>query len=174
MKAMKLALVRINKSPHVYIPYLLGSLPSNKQKSEIIEALSDKSIVLLTDYRSFRGCETEKCIMLIDLNSTIGPNLYVEILTRSVAYLDILVIPIIKGTSKVMQKVLAEWKRHKLVTESFVHMKLKKRNTIDVTISEPDGKKMTSRQLKQEDIKSFTEQMIETINSEDDHAYAIQ
>ena len=174
MKAMKLALVRINKSPRVYIPYLLGSLPSNKQKSEIIEALSDKSIVLLTDYRSFRGCETEKCIMLIDLNSTIGPNLYVEILTRSVAYLDILVIPIIKGTSKVMQKVLAEWKRHKLVTESFVHMKLKKRNTIDVTISEPDGKKMTSRQLKQEDIKSFTEQMIETINSEDDHAYAIQ
>ena len=178
METMKMALDRINKSPHVYIPYLLGSLPSYEQKSEIIEALSDNNIVLLTDYRSFRGCEAEKCIMLIDLNSTIGPNLYVEILTRSVAYLDILVIPIIKGTSKVMQKVLKEWKRQKLVTEACVHMnsnkEQKKRNTIDVTISEPDGKNMKSRQLKQEDIESFKKQMVETINSEEDHAYAIQ
>ena len=61
--------------------------------------------------------------MLIDLNSEIGPNLYVEILTRSVAYLDILVAPKVKGklftsdTSKVMDKVLKEWKRQKLVTE---------------------------------------------------------
>ena len=87
-------------------------------------------------------------------------------------------IPIIKGTSKVMQKVLKEWKRQKLVTEACVHMnsnkEQKKRNTIDVTISEPDGKNMKSRQLKQEDIESFKKQMVETINSEEDHAYAIQ
>ena len=182
VETMKIALDQIKpkKKYFVYTPYLLGPLPSSKQKSEIIEASNGSEFVLITDYRSYRGCEAEKCIMLIELNTTIGANLYVEILTRSVAYLDILVTPRAKGTpsgaSKVMEKVLKEWKKQKLVTEVDVKMYTKKTGNIkrlDIKIIE-SGKtiKNISKELQHGDEETFNKSQILS-REVDDHSDAI-
>ena len=112
---IKMALQRIRLPCSIYTPYLDGKLPKSDEKSNIISDSNCSGSILLSDYRSFRGCEAEKCIMLIDLNKDIGANIYVEILTRSVAYLEILVTPrdetnTPSNTSKVMSEVLKKWK----------------------------------------------------------------
>ena len=185
VEIMKMALDRIEprKQYSVYIPYLLGPLPSKQQKSQIVEASNSTDFILVSDYRSFRGCEAEKCIMLIDLNSEIGPNLYVEILTRSVAYLDIFVAPrtklISSSTSKIMDKVLKKWQRQKLVTQVSVKIDSTKKHKdcseINVTIYESGKKKRRMRgELKLEEEESFKKQMYEIKDTKDDHTHALQ
>ena len=184
IETMKMALDRIEpkKQHSVYIPYLLGPLPGRQEKIKIIEDSNNTDFILLTDYRSFRGCESEKCIMLIDLNSNIGPNLYVEILTRSVAYLDILVTPRTErtssDTSKVMDNVLKEWKERKLATQVYMKIDSKKKqrdcDEIDITICESETKTKISRKLTLEDRESFQKQMVEIINGKSDNAMSLQ
>ena len=141
---MKMALDRIGLRCSIYTPYLDGKPPNSDEKSNIISDSNCSGSILLSDYRSFRGCEAEKCIMLIDLNKDIGANIYVEILTRSVAYLEILVTPrdetnTPSNTSKVMSEVLKKWKD--FVSE--FHFKLQSNlkgdnNQIDVEITLTD------------------------------------
>ena len=182
VETMKMALDRIDlKKPyHIYIPYLLGPLPESQQKSEIIKASNSTNFILVTDYRGFRGCEAEKCIMLIDLNELIGPNIFVEILTRAVAYLDILVTPRNKSyaasnTSKVMKKVLREWKERQLVSEVFVDLQADRTrniNQIDVKITESGMTETLSRDIKHEEEEAFKKQM--ELSDVDDHTDALQ
>ena len=182
VETMKMALDRIDlKKPyHIYTPYLLGPLPESQQKSEIIKASNSTNFILVTDYRSFRGCEAEKCIMLIDLNELIGPNIFVEILTRGVAYLNILVTPRNKSnaasnTSKVMKKVLREWKERQLVSEVFVDLQADRTrniNQIDVKITESGVKKTLSREIKHGEEEAFKKRM--ELSDFDDHTDALQ
>ena len=169
VETMKIALERINskKQHYVYIPYLLGPLPSSQDKLEIVQALIDTDFVLISDYRSFRGCEAEKCVMLIDLNEDIGANIYVEILTRGLGYLDILVIPRTKGnapsnTSKVMDNVLNKWKGNNLVSEVCVELQTNRThncNQINVKITESGVTKTLSREVKHEEEEAFKTRM---------------
>ena len=182
VETMKMALDRIDlKKPyHIYTPYLLGPLPEIQQKSEIIKASNSTNFILVTDYRSFRGCEAEKCIMLIDLNEQIGPNIFVEILTRAVAYLDILVTPRNKtdaasNTSKVMSKVLSEWRERQLVSEVYVHLQADRTrniNQINVKITESGVTETLSREIKHEEEEAFKKQM--ELSDVDDHTDALQ
>ena len=182
VEMMKMALDRIDlkKLYHIYIPYLLGPLPESQQKSEIIKASNSTNFILVTDYRSFRGCEAEKCIMLIDLNELIGPNIFVEILTRAVAYIDILVKPRNKSnapsnTSKVMSKVLSEWRERQLVSEVFVELQADRTriiNQINVKITESGVTKTLSREIKHEEEEAFKKQM--ELSDVDDHTDALQ
>ena len=182
VEMMKMALDRIDlKKPyHIYTPYLLGPLPGIQQKSEIIKASNSNNFILVTDYRSFRGCEAEKCIMFIDLNELIGPNIFVEILTRAVAYLDILVTPRNKtdaasNTSKVMSKVLSEWRERQLVSEVFVDLQADRTrniNQIDVKITESGVTETLSREIKHEEEEAFKKRM--ELSDVDDHTDALQ
>ena len=182
VETMKMALNKIDlKKPyHIYIPYLLGPLPESQQKSEIIKASNLTNFILVTDYRSFRGCEAEKCIMVIDLNELIGPNIFVEILTRGVAYLNILVTPRNKSnaasnTSKVMSKVLSEWKERQLVSEVFIDFQADRTrniNQINVKITESGVKKTLSREIKHEEEEAFNKRM--ELSAVDDHTDALQ
>ena len=182
VEMMKMALDRIDlKKPyHIYIPYLLGPLPESQQKSEIIKASNSNNFILVTDYRSFRGCEAEKCIMFIDLNELIGPNIFVEILTRAVAYLDILVTPRNKtdaasNTSKVMSKVLSEWRERQLVSEVFVDLQADRTrniNQIDVKITESGVTETLNREIKHEEEEAFKKRM--ELSVVDDHTDALQ
>ena len=183
VETMKMALDRIDlKKPyHIYIPYLLGPLPESQQKSEIIKASNLTNFILVTDYRSFRGCEAEKCIMVIDLNELIGPNIFVEILTRAVAYIDILVTPRNKSNAasntskKVMSKVLSEWREKQLVSEVFVELQADRTrniNQIDVKITESGVTKTLSREIKHGEEEAFKKRM--ELSDVDDHTDALQ
>ena len=182
VETMKMALDRIDlkKCYHIYIPYLLGPLPESQQKSTIIKASNSTNFILVTDYRSFRGCEAEKCIMFIDLNEQIGPNIFVEILTRAVAYLDILVTPRNKtnaasNTSKVMSKVLSEWRERQLISEVFVDLQADRTRNIkqiDVKITESGVTETLSREIKHEEEEAFKERM--ELSDVDDHTDALQ
>ena len=167
VETMKMALDKIDLDEpyNVYTPYLSGPLPESQLKSKIIKASNSTNFILVTDYRSFRGCEAEKCIMFIDLDEQIGPNIFVEILTRAVAYLDILVIPRNqKSAPSVMDKVLNKWRRAKwrgenLVSEVCVDSKfnrIRNSNQIDVTISESGERTETfSEEVKHEEEEAF-------------------
>ena len=182
VEIMKMALDRIElKKPYyIYTPYLLGPLPEGQQKFEIIKASNSNNFILVTDYRSFRGCETEKCIMFIDLNEQIGPNIFVEILTRTVAYLDILVTPRNKtnaasNTSKVMSKVLSEWRERQLILEVFVDFQADRTRNIkqiDVKITESGVTETLSREIKHEEEEAFKKRM--ELSDVDDHTNALQ
>ena len=182
VETMKMALDRIDleKPYHIYIPYLLGPLPESQQKSEIIKASNSTNFILVTDYRSFRGCEAEKCIMLMDLNELIGPNIFVEILTRAVAYLNILVTPINKtnvasNTSKVMSKVLSEWREKQMVSEVFVELQADRTrniNQIDVKITESEMTETLSREIKHGEEEAFKKRV--ELSDVDDHTDALQ
>ena len=161
VETMKMALDRIRKNRYnIYIPYLLGPLPSSEDKSKIVHASNYTDFVLITDYRSFRGCEAEKCVMVFDLNEDIGANIYVEILTRCVAYLDILVTPrnnenAPSNTSKVMDKVLKKWLGEDLVSK--VHdIKLQiNRNHFNVKITESGVTETLSREIRHKEEEEF-------------------
>ena len=179
VKTMKTALDRIRKNRYnIYIPYLLGPLPSSEDKSKIVHASNDTDFVLITDYRSFRGCEAEKCVMLIDLNEDIGANIYVEILTRGVAYLEILVTPrneenAPSNTSKVMDNVLKQWFTKDLVSK-VDDIKLQiNRNYFNVKKTESGVTETLSREIRQKEEEEFKTR-IEKRRDDNDHTNTIE
>ena len=88
------ALDVMGKASMQYIPYLRNIFPTAKQKQELLDELnSDNDLILLTDYRSFRGCETSHSIILTDFDKPIGANIMAEMLSRTMADLDFVALP---------------------------------------------------------------------------------
>jgi len=80
-----------------YAPFLLGQLPSSREKMLVIEKLYKKTgNQLITDYRSCRGCEFEHCVFFINPNEQFVNHTLVEMMTRSISKLDIFVYPCTK------------------------------------------------------------------------------
>ena len=88
------ALKIMKKTSVQYVPYLRNTFPTTEQKQDLLEKLnSDNELILLTDYRSFRGCEASHSIILTDLDKPIGSNIMAEMLSRTMADLDFIALP---------------------------------------------------------------------------------
>ena len=104
------ALITIGYQPIEYVPYLKGTFPSREQKFSIINQLNqDINRPLLTDHRSFRGCESEHCILLLDPAEQYANHILIEVMTRATAKLDILVYPSTKSTKSLWFNIFASW-----------------------------------------------------------------
>ncbi|XP_066929498.1 uncharacterized protein [Clytia hemisphaerica] len=77
-----------------FAPSLTGKYPT---KAEKLEALKTGK-VLLTCYRGFRGCEIEHCILFVNPQDNVPKNLYIEMLTRAINFVDIIVLPVKKSS----------------------------------------------------------------------------
>lgn len=85
----KSALDNLGKTSRLYIPYLKGKCSSSDVKKKLLKDLeSDRNLVLISDYRSFRGCEAAHTIIFSDHKK---PNIMAEMLSRTMAHLDIIV-----------------------------------------------------------------------------------
>ena len=88
------ALHILGKTSKEYVPYLRHKFPTTEQKQDLLEELnSDNELILLSDYRSFRGCEASHSIILTDFDKPIGANIMAEMLSRTMADLDFIVLP---------------------------------------------------------------------------------
>ena len=88
------ALEYLKKTSVQYVPYLRNKFPTTEEKQDLLEELnSDNELILLSDYRSFRGCEASHSIILTDFDKPIGSNIMAEMLSRTMADLDFIVLP---------------------------------------------------------------------------------
>ncbi|XP_066924521.1 uncharacterized protein [Clytia hemisphaerica] len=126
-----------------FIPSLLEEYPSPEDKKA---ALSRSNKVLITDYRAFRGCEIEHCVLFLDPSEQIAKNMYTEILTRAINQLVLLVQPSTQTDSFMLTKVLKEWQLKDLVNTT--KAKLSKERDAEVKISLTDEKGPISQTFK--------------------------
>ena len=120
----KFALDFLSVPSTVYAPYLLNECPSKLEKREVINKMKDPKRVLVTDYRGFRGCETDHCVTFVSRHEKYARHVLVEVLSRAVAKTDVIVLP---GQSDVVVAgsigdVLRKWKSENLVEESLVQI----------------------------------------------------
>ena len=93
-----------------YVPYLKGMFPSREEKVQIIDKLhNDINRPLVTDYRGFRGCECDHCILFIDPNQTYANHILVEVMTRATAKLDFFVYPFPNAIKSMWLEVFRKW-----------------------------------------------------------------
>ena len=96
------ALDILRKTSKLYVPYLRTTSPKSEEKQKLLDELnSNNELILLTDYRSFRGCEASHSIILTDFDKPIGANIMAEMLSRTMADLDFIVLPKKNPTSYV-------------------------------------------------------------------------
>ena len=106
-----------------YVPDLESTFPTIAQKRKLFDELnSNDNLVLLTDYRSFKGCEASHSIILTDFDKPIGPNIMAEMLSRTMADLDIIVLPKKNPSSYVnpIKKAFDTWQTRRLVQSTTV------------------------------------------------------
>lgn len=98
VEAVKYSLKRmkIDNSPTLRISYLSGDNDNDNDNEDDLD-----EHVTLTDYRSFRGCEAIHGIILVDPSHHMAANVLVEKITRTIAYLDIISLPV-KTSENVM------------------------------------------------------------------------
>ena len=90
---VKKALGTLGKEYVEYADYLRGSLPDRQRKLDILQKLSEDSFILVTDYRSFRGCETDHCVTFVRPEESYTDHVLIEILTRAITKIDLIVYP---------------------------------------------------------------------------------
>ena len=117
------ALPLIGMEVILYIPYLQNRLPTSEEKQNILRKRGSKSIVL-SDYRSYRGCEASHSIIVTDFNKPVGANIMVEMISRTIAYLDIIVRPKMEESSYAnpVESELAQWNKDGLVEKITVEV----------------------------------------------------
>ena len=77
-----------------FAPSLTENYPNREEKKRALK--TEK--VLLTCYRGFRGCEMDHCILFANPNDNVPKNLYIEMLTRAINFMDIIILPVKKRT----------------------------------------------------------------------------
>ena len=119
---VKAALDNLKKAFKLYIPYLMGECPSSDDKKHILNDLeSDSNLVLISDYRSYRGCEVSHSIIFSDQKK---PNIMAEMLSRTMANLDIIVSlnnPPASSTSNPIQAAIKTWQSRGWVESTTVN-----------------------------------------------------
>ena len=122
-----------------YAPYLLGRLPNSEEKREVVKRLNNEvGSHLITDYRSFRGCETSNCFSFVDLNEKFASHVLIEVITRATSKLDLVVFPSSPSSStsslspsekespSCWSKILASWNEDDLINKIQVQVKCHK------------------------------------------------
>ena len=97
-----------------FAPSLTGNQPTFEEKRNA----SKTGKVLLTCYRGFRGCEMDHCILFANPNDNVPKNLYVEMLTRAINFMDIIILPVKKrtfGRVPRLIEIFQKWQREELV-----------------------------------------------------------
>ena len=74
-----------------YTAYLRGHYPELEEKLRVFKKLHEEASILVTDYRGFRGCEAEHCVCFINQKDLYGDHILIEILTRAISRLDLIV-----------------------------------------------------------------------------------
>lgn len=104
-----------------YIPFLKqDTVPSSTDKKKIWNKCNaDDHLVLVTDFRGFRGCESENCVTFIDPDERYTNHILVEVFARAVVNLVALVLPS-KESSVVekdgcFQQILDAWEKENVV-----------------------------------------------------------
>ena len=110
---------------------------------------------MITDYRAFRGCEIEHCVLFIDPNERIAKNMYVEMLTRTINKLDLLILPSKTKTS--FSSVLKTWQDKRLVSTTKVKTASRKNNAVEVSISDENDSIVKTFEPDHEKMKTFQE-----------------
>ncbi|XP_066913790.1 uncharacterized protein [Clytia hemisphaerica] len=128
-----------------FAPSLTGKYPT---KAEKLEALKTGK-VLLTCYRGFRGCEMDHCILFASPEDNVPKNLYIEMLTRAINFVDIIVLPV-KKLSRVKARLIGvfdKWLQAGLVSPTHT-----KRSSTNITFSSLEELDDTTVTKQKEDI----------------------
>lgn len=107
-----------------YTAYLRGHYPELEEKIRVFKNLREEAPVLVTDYRGFRGCQAEHCVCFVNQKDLYGDHILVEVLTRAISQLDLIVYSqekpgkVTQSSGDVLQdvhipcsKVLDAWKK---------------------------------------------------------------
>ena len=117
-----------------YIPNLRRFIPSSAQKRDLLNKLSsDSDIILISEYRAFRGCEASHCIIFIDLENPIPGNIMAEMLSRTMVYLDFIVLPRNENTlptNHSIEKTFDTWRSRGWVETTKVNLQYDYETTI--------------------------------------------
>ncbi|XP_066935012.1 uncharacterized protein [Clytia hemisphaerica] len=116
-----------------FAPSLTGKYPTKAEKWEALKT----GKVLLTCYRGFRGCEMDHCILFASPEDNVPKNLYIEMLTRAINFVDIIVLPV-KESSRVSRLIgiFDKWLQAGLVSPT--HTKRSSTNIIFSSLEELD------------------------------------
>eukprot|EP00111_Clytia_hemisphaerica_P010221 TCONS_00029870-protein len=116
LSMVKKALRTLGRDYVDYADYLKGLLPDRKRKLDVMQKLSEDSFILVTDYRSFRGCETDHCVTFVRPEESYTDHVLIEILTRAITKIDLIVYPQTAAqpdantVNDSLSKVLNAWK----------------------------------------------------------------
>ncbi|XP_066932504.1 uncharacterized protein [Clytia hemisphaerica] len=110
-----------------FAPSLTGKYPTKAEKWEALKT----GKVLLTCYRGFRGCEMDHCILFTNPEDNVPKNSYIEMLTRAINFVDIIVLPV-KESSRVsgLIGIFDKWLQAGLVSPTHT-----KRSSTNITFS---------------------------------------
>ena len=76
-----------------YTPSLDTRLPDDEEKDNVWSTIQTSSSVLVTDHKGMRGCEAKSVVAFVNQDDEYKNHVLVEILTRAVADLCLLVLP---------------------------------------------------------------------------------
>lgn len=91
LRMVRFALRWMEEGFEEYTAYLRGHYPELNEKDRVFKRLREEAPVLVTDYRGFRGCQTEHCVCFVNQKDLYGDHILVEILTRAISRFDLIV-----------------------------------------------------------------------------------
>ena len=106
--------------------------------------------MLVSDYRSFRGCESSHSIIFADYEK---PNILAEMLSRTMADLDIIIPlkhPSTHLVSNPIQTSIKTWERRGWVESTTVHYKEDDENKSVITITLHDSNLKEDKEIEVE------------------------
>ena len=120
----------------IYTPCLEVRLPNDEEKELIWSNSQTASSVLVSDHKGFRGCEAESIVTFVNQEDKFNNHILVEILTRAVVHLTLLVLPckskdtsIKKGS---LRHVIHLWEKNQaVISAKSEHYVTEKCNSID-------------------------------------------
>ncbi|XP_066910651.1 uncharacterized protein [Clytia hemisphaerica] len=147
------------RKPVVFAPYLDIDVPLQKLKIDLVKNLENTDNVLISDYRTLRGLEVSHSIIIVDEEDIIGPNLLVEMITRTITDLDILVLPKMNKQSPqtTIQKAFQKFENQKLIYKTIVKVTKVNEATTSVELQGNGGEieHLETLALTDEDRKRF-------------------
>jgi len=109
-----------------FTPCLDGRLPDDEEKEIVWEKSQTSSSVLVTDHKGFRGCEAERIVAFVNQDDEHNNHVLVEILTRAVVNLCLLVLPCKSGDANIkegsLRHVIQLWKEENAVSEFDIYL----------------------------------------------------
>ena len=134
-----------------YVPHLRRTIPLSVQKQDLLNKMSsDSDIILISEYRAFRGCEASHCIIFIDFENPVPGNIMAEMLSRTMVDLDFIVLPRKENglypTDHLIKKTFDTWESRGWVETT--HVKLQSDYETAITFKLQDTQNTKSKSIK--------------------------